>query len=790
MKEGGWVASTASRRAERLPHGARTIPATVTSRIPAYFCHSYRPEDREINKHFWQLFWDAGFAFTVDPRSGRLSIPHLELMLRRNACFVAVVTHRADVQRYLTSPYVVFEYGLAVQADMPGLVFLEDTVALSHFDEHRRILFNREALTDHDRRYIGAIRQLKTSIGRADADDLRRSTVGLLLPRTGAYVRAAPAIRRLLDRAGYSAEDIDCDAPNSYKVILDAKRHDFVVIDVGQGEVPEWLHAHLFGRVPMMRLVHHQPGGQQGRLPSLLLGHAIELVARSDELAIWWNSVEDLIPQLDREVSRLRSPPRGMFRTLDQGIGYFNSLGRSVDATVFISNANAANDFALRLCDRFDTNYIRYFHYVEQNPIELGSLWRDGLHAQLKSSQLFVPLITRSYWDSDVCKDEYRLAQEMSMAGQLRIFPYFLDDMLGGPPVALQGRRLHGLALDQQLDQIVQDVDRYLTPDTIQPQASRTWWQDDSIPQVDVAFVTILPEEYDAVLRHLDWHHAVPSTHVLHNRYGWQFGEITPLDGERPYRVVLGLAGQKGTSAGLMIVGNTIETFRPEYVLLVGIAGGLGKANKGDVVVADRIYGYEYGMIAGGFWPRPDWNHPTDTGVVNKALVMASAQPGWHDTVNRGAVVKAWPPRIHVGPVASGNKVIEDLSDASFKPVLEYWPNLIAIEMEALGASEAIRDARESGYVVNFAMIRGISDRPSPRSSERGTGSMVSKKTRERYRWKSAAAEVAAACAVQMVRLAWPRPPRTFRSRPATILQSRSTGETNSASSSMVRIVD
>jgi nucleoside phosphorylase len=739
-------------------------------KIRTYYSHSYRPEDREINKHFWRLFWDAGFAFTVDPRTGTVSIPHLELMLRRSACFVAVVTPRPDVNHYRTSPYFVFEYGLAVQANKPRLVFVERSVARHHYEESRRVVFDREALTDHDKEVMAAIRKLQMSIGQAPPDVHERGSVGLLLPRDGAYREATPVIRELLKKAGYEVVAIDYDTPNPYKFLLEVDRHDFLVIEVGEGEMPDWLHPLLFGHfVPMIRLLHHQPR-QPGRLPNLLLGHAIELVARSDELAIWWAGVEDLVRQLHREVVRLSLPPRGEFRTLDQGTGYFNSLGRSVDGTVFVSNARSENEFAQRLCGLFEANYVRYFHYIHGNTIELGSPWPDGLRDRLRSSHLFVPLITRSYWESDVCREEYRVAEELNADGRLRIFPYFLEDVRSGPEVPLQGRPLHGLPLDEQLDRVLRDVDRYLTPETTQAETSRNWWRDEPNPQVDVAFITILPEEYAAVLRQLDWHHPVPSTDELHNRYGWQFGEIAPRRGGRPYRVVLGLAGQKGTSAGLLIVRSTIEAFRPTYVLLVGIAGGLGEVRKGDVVVSDRIYGYEYGMVAGGFWPRPDWNHPTDTAVVNTALVMTGAHPGWCSDLTRIGRPEPSPPRIHVGPVASGNKVVEDLSDPSFSPVLDYWPSLKAVEMEGLGAAEAIKDARERGHVVNFAMVRGISDRPSPKPSGRGTrpDREISHKTRERDRWRSAAASAAAALAVEMIRLAWSRPPRMTGADPAS----------------------
>src|SRR5262249_27316513 len=90
------------------------------SRIPIYLSHSYRPEDRQINRYFWEVFWDAGFAFTVDPKStDQLSTSHLELMMQRSAGFVAIAPYRADQEWYKTSPYIVFEHNMAVRAKKP-----------------------------------------------------------------------------------------------------------------------------------------------------------------------------------------------------------------------------------------------------------------------------------------------------------------------------------------------------------------------------------------------------------------------------------------------------------------------------------------------------------------------------------------------------------------------------------------------------------------------------------------------------------------------------------------------
>src|SRR5215471_10993241 len=77
---------------------------------------------------------------------------------------------------------------------------------------------------------------------------------------------------------------------------------------------------------------------------------------------------------------------------------------------VFVSNAGPENELAAGLCDRLRERGIGFFHYRWGNTIELGSLWRDGLRDRLRESRFFVALLTRAYWSSDVCAEEYRVA--------------------------------------------------------------------------------------------------------------------------------------------------------------------------------------------------------------------------------------------------------------------------------------------------------------------------------------------------------------------------------------------
>jgi nucleoside phosphorylase len=221
------------------------------------------------------------------------------------------------------------------------------------------------------------------------------------------------------------------------------------------------------------------------------------------------------------------------------------------------------------------------------------------------------------------------------------------------------------------------------------------------------------------------------------------------------------MAGRAGNNSGVLVVKNTVERWNPRYVLLVGIAGGLPKdgLKKGDIVISNVIWGYEYGKIEKSFVPRQDLTYQADAPLVTAAQALASKMPKWEAATGGPPQEQNAGPVIKVGPVASGDKVIDDVTNEFFQSVLKAFPRLMAVEMEGAGAAAAIQDVREAGKTVGFAMIRGISD--MPRTEESKSGRPISDQTKERDAWKQFASDAAASFAVHLIRSGWPVPPRS-----------------------------
>jgi nucleoside phosphorylase len=220
--------------------------------------------------------------------------------------------------------------------------------------------------------------------------------------------------------------------------------------------------------------------------------------------------------------------------------------------------------------------------------------------------------------------------------------------------------------------------------------------------RVDFLLVTALPEERDSLLALLPDYSRVPPRHDdVHVYFS---ADITTSDDAGSYRiVVMPLLGMGRVNAATATA-EAIKRWRPRHVVLVGIAGGIAARNVGlgDLLISEQIVDYELQKI-------------TTTGIEVRWSVHKASRRLYAAALN--VIGDAWMkrigtkkpndglPRIHVGPIASGDKVV------AVQSVLdEYrsvWPALIGVEMEAAGVASACYSAASS---PEFFMVRGVSD--------------------------------------------------------------------------------
>ena len=445
------------------------MPGRTLQPIPTYFSHSYWSDDCEINEFFLGLFWKQNFRLTVDPKSDILSIPYLELMMKRSACYTAVVTHRTKEEPYFCSPFILLEYGLAVQAQKPRLLFVEEGVSGNLFEDGPMIYTfsrNREHREANRRHFARAIADLAAkSRPYSNAGVQLRKKVGVLVPTAGAageaYSTLGPRIRDQLWQDGYSPVDVDLKFEEPLRFLLDLDQLDFIVVEVGSPDLPPWVYAFIHGRfVPSIKLCHvPESTSMTTPVDALISGKLASKVARSGEPVIYWSDGEDLEVKLDRHLMKFRDA-RTPFATLEDGLRYFRGLGRP-DGRIFVSNAGDANVFSASLSRAFSAEGIDHFHYVYRNTMEIGEKWATQLAPRVDESTIFVALLSEGYAKSKWCMSELRRAEQLRRDGKITIIPYFLESVRE-PSISAHGRTLVGRPVERQVETIVSDMDNLL----------------------------------------------------------------------------------------------------------------------------------------------------------------------------------------------------------------------------------------------------------------------------------------------------------------------------------------
>ena len=563
-------------------------------------------------------------------------------------------------------------------------------------------------------------------------------------------------VETFLNKRGYAPVDLTAAADDPWRLAHAADACDFAVIDVDNDETSR-IADFLLGRgLPLLKMANRTSGQIE---PQRLLGsELLRRAAGADELVMYWNSESDFEAKVHQYISQAMTD-RTELADFDDGRRYFGTQGRSA-LPVFVSNATADDELAQKIAIALRIENISFFHYRYQNSIALGGHWADELGRMVESSGIFVPLVDAAYWASPYCRKEYDEAVRLARAGRITIFPVLLNGYETGPEIPYQGRDLRGRLGDEQVALIIDALDDLLSSARTNTKSTASGPVVAGRESVDVAIITILPEEYQAVLQLLKRVRTVVGSQELDNQHAWVVGEVDSPTSRFPYTVALAMSPRAGTNAAVIATKNTLQAFNPACVLVVGVAGGFGDLNVGDVVVADRICAYEYGKIDDGFHPRHDLDSPTDAAVVSAARTLAARYPDWYDQLAHSSKPTQHPPKIVVGEIASGDKVVDDPTDEFFASVLRSRPKIQAVEMEGAGAAAAIQDAREMQRAVSFGMIRGISDMPRAGGSRPGSKQGVSGQTEMRDSSKLQASVAAAATAIQIIRLSWPRPPR------------------------------
>ena len=210
--------------------------------------------------------------------------------------------------------------------------------------------------------------------------------------------------------------------------------------------------------------------------------------------------------------------------------------------------------------------------------------------------------------------------------------------------------------------------------------------------------VTALPVEYRAVRKHLTTLQEFVTSLGMVGEVG-TFGE-----GSAPWSVGVIQVGM-GNERAAVETDRAVAELDPQVVLFVGVAGGIKDLALGDVLVASKVYAYEYGKDSQSFRPRPEALEPSYR-ILNRASAVARTD-GWRTRIrpNSAEDVPDSPAAV-VKPMAAGSKVVSDTRSTSAVLLREHFSDAAAVEMEGHGFLRALQAHPERQALV----IRGISD--------------------------------------------------------------------------------
>ena len=220
----------------------------------------------------------------------------------------------------------------------------------------------------------------------------------------------------------------------------------------------------------------------------------------------------------------------------------------------------------------------------------------------------------------------------------------------------------------------------------------------------DVLIICALPDEVEGVYDAFDVDDN--SRETIHYDYRVQYNFIFHSFNYNNLSFAVVTQSSMGMANAASITARAILAIKPKIVAMTGIcAGRKGKANKGDIIVANQVYDYTAGKkYEEKFAPRPDVysvdetikNHVT-AAILRNTKFCNSLLTGWDTNTITGRV------EVHLKAMASGTAVIDD--KVTVDDAATYQDDLYAIDMESYGIALSA-----TALNTRWIVIKGIQD--------------------------------------------------------------------------------
>lgn len=208
--------------------------------------------------------------------------------------------------------------------------------------------------------------------------------------------------------------------------------------------------------------------------------------------------------------------------------------------------------------------------------------------------------------------------------------------------------------------------------------------------------ITSRIEEYSAVQSHLS------DLHEIEHPQGTVYERGNFTANEQTWDILIAEI-EAGNEAAALEAERAISHFNPNVLLFIGVAGGIKNVKLGDVVVADKVYGYESGKAAEEFYPIPE---ARNTSYRLRERAKAEARNKDNNWLKRLTSFNlSVPPQVVVAPIASGQKLIVSNQSTEFQFLRSNYEDAIAVESGGFGCLQTAK-ANERLFAL---VIRGIS---------------------------------------------------------------------------------
>jgi len=230
----------------------------------------------------------------------------------------------------------------------------------------------------------------------------------------------------------------------------------------------------------------------------------------------------------------------------------------------------------------------------------------------------------------------------------------------------------------------------------------------------DIGIVCALQKELQPILKlDLDW-----TTKRIFKDDSTLYFVAEKDIGDKKIKIVCSTPNQMGITDTTIATLKMIENFRPQYMFMTGITGGVKeKVNIGDIVVADLCYTHEAGKYTIDSYEEDKVKfQPTAVHVrASPSMLTLYEEFSYEREVLKGFFEASpyskpdYEPKLVIGAVSSGNAVIAN--ETIIKGIIEVERRLLGVDMEIYGFARACFLANiPKPYFSAFKVVSDLAD--------------------------------------------------------------------------------